>query len=126
LGSPAACFQRGKGGVRGGVRGLYRGEHWWPVMAPVTPGVTPASVTGRGRERSGNGGDDRRVPPVGERERRGKGAGLFRGRLGRLAPGCGPVGFWPLFYLFFFSCFLSLLFLKSVWVFERVLPFKFE
>jgi hypothetical protein len=35
-------------------------------MAPVTPGVTPASVTGRGRERGSVDSDDRWVPPVSE------------------------------------------------------------
>jgi hypothetical protein len=39
-------------------------------MAPVTPGVTPASVTGRGRERGCDDGDDRWVPPVGEEGRK--------------------------------------------------------
>jgi hypothetical protein len=63
---------------------------------------------------------------VSVRERRGKGAGLVRGELGRLAPGCGPVGL--LASLFYFFLLLPFSFISEFLfcVFERVLPFKNE
>jgi hypothetical protein len=70
-------------------------------------GVTPASVTGREREGSDNGGDDRWGRLVGERERR-IGAGLVRGRAGLAGSRVRPrwlLGL-PLFIFFFCSPFL--------------------
>jgi hypothetical protein len=52
--------------------------------------------------------DDRWGRAVGERER-GIGVGLVRGKLGRLAPGVGPVGLLASsFYFYFSSAFFSL------------------
>jgi hypothetical protein len=61
------------------------------------------------------------------RERERCGAGLARGKLGRLAPGVGPVGCWVSSFLFIFFL-LPFSFISEFlfWVFERVLLFKFE
>jgi hypothetical protein len=92
-------------------------------MALVTPGVTPASVTGRGRERGCDDSDDRGGPPVGEgRERvryrfgfeeNGPRAGFL------LWAGLVPRGPNP-----FLFCFPSFLF--SVFPFSFILIFSFE
>jgi hypothetical protein len=51
-----------------------------------------------------DGGDDRWGPAVRERERN-EWVGSARGRLGRLAPGCGPIGLLASFFYFFPSAF---------------------
>jgi hypothetical protein len=85
-------------------------------MAPVMPGSNAGDVTGRGRERGSDDGDDRWVPPVGE-EGRGLGTDSGLKKVGRgLVFYSGPVWFpgvqiiFILFSSFFFSVFLFLLF----------------
>jgi hypothetical protein len=64
--------------------------------------VTPASVTGSEERGVIDGGDDRLVPAVGERERESS-VGSSRGRLGRLASRVRPSWAPGLFLLFFSS-----------------------
>jgi hypothetical protein len=78
-------------------------------------GVTPASVTGREREGSDNGGDDRWGRAVGERERGNRGwAGS--GQVGPAGSRGRPSWASGLFFLFFSSAFL----------FSFILNFCFE
>jgi hypothetical protein len=86
--------------------------------------VTPANVTGRGRERGSDDGDDRWGRLVGEREREMRGwAGS--GQAGPAGSRGRPSWASCLFLLFFSSASLFSFILISVLSFERVLLFRF-